>query len=76
LLKEWNATKTEYQKDQSIQEWLEGQAQRSPKAVALVCGEEELTYEELNKRSNQLANYLRQMGIGPEVRLGFVWSAA
>ena len=31
---------------------------------------EELTYRELNGRANQLGHYLRELGVGPEVRVG------
>ena len=36
-------------------------------AVALVCGSETMTYGALNARSNQLAQLLRQLGIGPDM---------
>jgi non-ribosomal peptide synthetase component F len=43
---------------------------RTPEAVAVVCGEARLSYRELNARANQLADYLRALGVGPEVRVG------
>jgi non-ribosomal peptide synthetase component F len=38
--------------------------------VALVCGEERLSYGELEQRANRLARYLRGLGVGPEVLVG------
>ena len=41
------------------------QARSTPEAVAVVCGEERITYRELDRRSNQLANYLGRSGVEP-----------
>jgi natural product biosynthesis luciferase-like monooxygenase protein/amino acid adenylation domain-containing protein/FkbM family methyltransferase len=46
------------------------QAARTPGAQALVCGEHQLTYRELDGRANQLAHHLRAAGLGPEGRIG------
>ncbi len=46
------------------------QARRAPGALALVAGEERLTYGELEARSARLAERLRGVGVGPEVRVG------
>ncbi|MRG92278.1 non-ribosomal peptide synthetase, partial [Polyangium spumosum] len=53
-----------------IHELFQEQAARTPDAVALVFAEQELTYRELDQRSNQLAHHLRALGVGPEVRVG------
>jgi hypothetical protein len=70
LLVEWNDTRTEYPREASIAELFEAQAERTPEAVAVAYGESELTYGALNARANQLAHYLRKLGIGPEVMVG------
>ena len=44
--------------------------ERTPDAVAVVCNGQQLTYSALNRRANQLAHYLRALGVGPEVCVG------
>jgi amino acid adenylation domain-containing protein len=66
LLVEWNDTKTDYPQDLSIHQLFEAQAERTPDAIAVVFEHEQLTYGELNRRANQLAHYLRALGVGPE----------
>jgi surfactin family lipopeptide synthetase A len=70
LLVEWNAKGVEYQQDQCIHQLFESQAERTPEAVAVVFENEQLTYRELNRRANQLAHYLCDLGVGPEVLVG------
>jgi amino acid adenylation domain-containing protein len=66
----WNDTQAEYPKDKCIHELFEEQAERTPENVAVVYEDEQLTYRELNEKSNQLAHYLRKLGVGPEVLVG------
>ena len=54
----------------SLQELFEAQVERSPEAIALVYGEKQLSYQELNCSANRLAHYLRSMGVGAESRVG------
>ena len=70
LLVEWNQTAREYPSERSVHELFEGQAERTPEAMAVVYEEQQLTYGELNRRANQLAHYLRALGVGPEVLVG------
>ncbi len=70
LLGVWNATQREYPQDVCVHQLFEQQVQRTPEAVALVFGEETLTYIELDRRANQLAHYLRRLGIGPNDLVG------
>ncbi|HXQ69518.1 MAG TPA: amino acid adenylation domain-containing protein, partial [Pyrinomonadaceae bacterium] len=65
-ISEWNSTSIEYPLA-TVHEVIERQAERTPKTIAVCFGERRLTYEELNRRANQLARYLKQRGVGPEV---------
>src|SRR5439155_26832481 len=70
LLVEWNETKTDYPANRCVNELFEDQVRRTPEATALVFGDEQMTYRELNRRANRLANYLRTLGVGPDVLVG------
>ena len=67
LLVEWNTPQVEYFQDRCVHELFEAQVERTPEAVAVVCEGERLTYGELNRRANQLAHYLHQLGVRAEV---------
>ena len=49
---------------------LEAQAEKTPNSIAAEFAGQRITYRELNERANQLANYLRTEGVGPEVLVG------
>jgi len=70
ILEEWNQTAAPYRHDLRAHQIFEGQVASSPCAVAISDDDGELTYDELNRRSNQLAHYLRRHGVGPESVLG------
>ncbi|MCP6182893.1 AMP-binding protein, partial [Klebsiella pneumoniae] len=70
MLVEWNRNAQPYPAEQCVHQLIEDQTARSPDAVALVHGTQELTYAQLNCRANQLARYLREQGVGPEVLVG------
>lgn len=69
-LYDWNTTSTLYPIDQGIHELFEAQVYRTPDAIALVFKDEQLTYQELNQRANQVAHALRREGIRPETLVG------
>jgi amino acid adenylation domain-containing protein len=70
LLVAWNETQADYPAEACLHELFEAQVERTPEAVAVVCEEQQLTYQELNQRANQLAHHLRTRGVGPEVCVG------
>jgi amino acid adenylation domain-containing protein len=72
LLVEWNETGREYEREKSLAELFEAQVERRAAATALVFAEARLSYGELNERANQLAHYLRRLGVGPEVLVGLM----
>lgn len=70
LLHDWNATNADYAAEMKVHELFEEQVARTPHNVALVFGEQQLTYRELDERANQLAHYLQAFGAGPGKRVG------
>lgn len=72
LLVAWNDTQSDYAVDQTLTTLFEEQVERTGEAVAVVCGDERLTYAELNERANQLAHHLRLLGVGAEVVVGIL----
>ncbi|HEX8906783.1 MAG TPA: condensation domain-containing protein, partial [Longimicrobiaceae bacterium] len=70
VLEEWNRTERPYPRGVCVHELFEAQARERPEAVALVWGEAELTYRELDARANRLAHHLAGLGVGPESRVG------
>jgi amino acid adenylation domain-containing protein len=67
LLFAWNETYRDYPADKCVHELFEAQVERALDAVAVIYEDKELTYRELNRRANQLAHYLKKLGVGPEV---------
>jgi amino acid adenylation domain-containing protein len=70
LVDEWNLTEANYPREKSLTDLFEEQAQRTPNAVAVSSEEGRLTYAELNAQANQIARYLRRLGVGPEAPVG------
>ncbi|MGV2831536.1 amino acid adenylation domain-containing protein, partial [Myxosarcina sp. GI1(2024)] len=70
LLVNWNDTTANYPQDKYIHQLFEAQVEKTPDTVAVVFEDEQLTYCELNARANQLAHYLQQRGVKPEIKVG------
>ena len=66
LLKKWNATEQDYPRDLCLHQLFEAQVRRTPDAIAVLFEDQHLTYRDLNNQSNQLAHYLRKLGVGPD----------
>ncbi|QXH44121.1 non-ribosomal peptide synthase/polyketide synthase [Pseudomonas xanthosomatis] len=66
-LARWNATAQDFPLDRPVHHWIEAQP---ADAVALLYGEQTLTYGELDARANRLAHGLIGQGVGPETLVG------
>jgi amino acid adenylation domain-containing protein len=69
ILRAWNETAHGVPRT-TVVELFGAQAARSPDAIAVVFGDEEVSYRELDARANQLAHHLRGRGVGPERVVG------
>jgi amino acid adenylation domain-containing protein len=69
-LNAWNETRAEYPRNLCVHQLFEAEARQNPAVIAAVFEGEELSYAELNGRANQLANYLRKLGVKPGVLVG------
>jgi len=65
-----NHTERAYPRDRVIHDLFSGQARRTPEAVAVEYEDRQLTYRELDERSNRLAHHLLKRGVGPDVLVG------
>ncbi|MEM9485370.1 MAG: amino acid adenylation domain-containing protein, partial [Cyanobacteria bacterium P01_F01_bin.116] len=71
ILIDWNDTAVSYpQANQCIHEIFEQQVKLAPDAVAVVYKQEQLSYQDLNNKANQLAHYLQGLGVGPDTLVG------
>ncbi|BAY66694.1 amino acid adenylation domain-containing protein (plasmid) [Calothrix brevissima NIES-22] len=78
LLIDWNNTQKSYPHNKCFHQLFEAQVEQTPDAIALsarsanalVFGDEQLSYKQLNIRSNQLAHYLKKLGVVPDVLVG------
>ena len=66
----WNPARVDFPTSLCLHNLIEAQAERAPERVAVSFEKNELTYDELNGRANQLARYLRGLGVGPEAVVG------
>ena len=70
LLVDWNQTAAEYPSQRCIFELFEAQAALTPERPAVRSQDQQLTYQELNEHANQLAHYLRNLGVCPDSLVG------
>ena len=69
LIRQMNDTKVDFPGTSCIHQLFEDQVARTPAATAVVFHENSLSYEELNRRANMLAHYLRELGVKPDMRV-------
>lgn len=70
LLADWNSTTVPYPRDRAVPGLFEDAVDAAPDAPALVFEEMELSYRELDRRANQLAHCLRELGVARERPVG------
>ncbi len=70
LLEGFNSEETPFPDKKCIQELIEEQVDTSPERVAITLGKDRITYAEMETRVNQLANFLRARGVGPDMPVG------
>ncbi|HWQ32046.1 MAG TPA: amino acid adenylation domain-containing protein [Blastocatellia bacterium] len=70
ILSEWNQTSAQTLPEQCVHQLFAAQAARTPDATAVICGNERLSYRELDERSTKLARHLKTLGVGPDVLVG------
>lgn len=70
ILFAWNDTRLETQAEPCIHRLFEERVSSAPDAVAVEFGDKHVSCRELNQRANQLAHYLRKLGVGPETVVG------
>jgi amino acid adenylation domain-containing protein len=70
-LQRWNQTQTDYPHDQTLVELFEAQVAKTPDHIAVSFASQQLTYQQLNAKANQLAHYLMQNHqIQPDTLIG------
>ena len=70
VLESWNDTVVAFPAESCIHDLFEQQVDRSPATTALVFEDRSISYRDLDARSNQVAAYLRELGIGPDSLVG------
>ena len=74
VLVEWNDTHKDFGRLAPLHRLFQQQVARTPDRLAVVCGDQQITYAALDRRSNQLGHYLRRLGAGAEALVGICMS--
>ncbi|MBK7992405.1 MAG: LLM class flavin-dependent oxidoreductase [Blastocatellia bacterium] len=72
LLYTWNNTYCDYDREITIHQLFEHQVIKSPSSTAIIFEDKELSYKELNEKANQLAHFLRKLGVTADSRVGLL----
>ncbi|NEO40840.1 MAG: amino acid adenylation domain-containing protein [Moorea sp. SIOASIH] len=70
LLVQWNQTESSQPITGCIHQLFQQQAEHNPHATAVVYADQYFTYQQLNQKANQLAHYLQDLGVKPDVPVG------
>lgn len=66
----WNDTACDYERHTCVHQFFEQRVQQSPDALAVVFEGETLSYDQLNRRANQVAHRLQGLGVRPGTLVG------
>src|SRR5690348_413361 len=66
----WNTCHQNFPQNRYLPELVAAQATATPDAIAVVADQDVLSYRELNSRANQLAHYLQELGVRPDMLVG------
>lgn len=70
VIRKWNDTGRPAPRPLCVHQLFELQAAKTPEAIAVVCADQQLTYQQLNQRANQIAHHLRTRGAGQDALIG------
>jgi amino acid adenylation domain-containing protein len=70
VVRQWNSTTAPYAHERCVHDMFADQVERFPEAEAVIFGDAELSYDELNRRANQVARHLKGLGVGPDQVVG------
>ncbi len=70
LFVQWNQTRRDYGDESSLVELFRRQTAATPQAIAFRCEGQDLSYAELDQRSERLASHLQKIGVGTGVVTG------
>jgi len=65
-----NSTEADYPREALVPELVARRAAERPDAIAIITGNQKLSYRQLDERSNQVAHHLQDLGVGPDVMVG------
>nr|WP_279653823.1 non-ribosomal peptide synthetase [Pseudomonas morbosilactucae] len=69
ILLDWNDNTSAFNQTQCIHERIQEQARLNPEKIALISGDDTLSYQQLDQQANQLAHRLIELGVGIETRV-------
>lgn len=66
ILNDFNNTEADYPREKTIHQLFEEQVEKTPDNIAVIFGDKQITYRELNEKANSLAGVLRNKGVKPD----------
>lgn len=72
ILSEFNNTFLDYDVNKTVIDYFEDQVKETPDSIALIFENQSFTYDELNRKANQLGKYLIKNGVKPQDVVGIM----